>query len=136
MRGIVLLDQNDYYVDCDGNLPPRPEGDKDYLLQAVKNKICVASSATYEKLPKSLFASADIVFVNTIDEEKASHNNQMYINLGIATYSIYGTDTSEIKVIRTESTIKQGKKFRYRDDYKHVGTYEHHGLKIETWKRM
>lgn len=52
MVGTILLDKHNHYVDNMGNLPVRPDGDKELLAKLLTHK--VVSTDGYYMLPKSL----------------------------------------------------------------------------------
>ena len=56
MVGTILLVANNHYVDSEGNLPVRPEGDKALLKAIVRYNI--VSHKAFEMLPSSIASEA------------------------------------------------------------------------------
>lgn len=81
--GVVLLDQLDRYI-VNGKLPSRPDFDKEFLLNLVKNKKCIASDNTMQDLPPSIF--------NSVDSINAVEVTDYDVNLGIKTFKEYPPD--------------------------------------------
>lgn len=81
--GLVLLDQINRYM-VNGEIPKRPDFDKEFLLNMVKNKLCLASENTIKDLPKSITNSClDITENGYLNWE---------VNLGIKTFKEFPPD--------------------------------------------
>ena len=93
--GIVLLDKLNRYI-INGELPERPDFDKQFLLSLVKNRVCLASENTIKDLPKSITTS-------TLEITENGYLNWT-VNLGIQTFKEFPPDVFFIS--RTPSDIK------------------------------
>lgn len=107
--GCVLLSKDGYYVDKDGKLPTRPEGDKEFLIELCRNNNVICSKNTYSTLPKSLKAVC-----RDRDLFKAGAIQFYDINLGISTFS--SRKPPCIIVIESADNLFDGKLLRL-DDY-------------------
>lgn len=104
MVGTILLDKHNHYVDNEGNLPVRPEGDKELLKTLVSGSIL--SGHAFKILPKSISSVAR-------GYSSISYNVPITIR-----------ELSEAKLLivhRSPIEIEQGKKFRL-DNFKQVGS--------------
>jgi len=97
--GILLLSQDDYYVDEEGDLPPRPNFDKELLLALCKGQGCLGSRKTLEGLPRSLKDTA--YCYELVDDYD--------VNLGIKT--LYTQPPHMLIVVRSDSYLYAGKLF-------------------------
>jgi len=124
--GIVLLDRLDRYL-VNGKIPDRPEFDKQFLLNLVSNKVCLASRNTILDLPVSI--------LNSCLEITENGNLNWNINLGIKTFKEFPPDIFFIS--RTPSHIIhsiESKNDKYFD-IEWLKTYynsiiSHHNLEI------
>ena len=81
--GLVLLDQINRYM-VNGEIPKRPDFDKEFLLNMVKNKVCLASENTIKDLPKSI--------TNSCLEITENGYLNWEVNLGIKTFKEFPPD--------------------------------------------
>lgn len=81
--GLVLLDQINRYM-VNGEIPKRPDFDKEFLLNIVKNKLCLASTNTIKDLPKSI--------TNSCLEITENGYLNWNVNLGIKTFKEFPPD--------------------------------------------
>lgn len=81
--GLVLLDQINRYM-VNGEIPKRPDFDKEFLLNMVKNKLCLASENTIKDLPKSITTSC-------LEITENGYLNWA-VNLGIKTFKEFPPD--------------------------------------------
>lgn len=81
--GLVLLDQINRYM-VNGEIPKRPDFDKEFLLNMVKNKLCLASENTIKDLPKSI--------TNSCLEITENGYLNWEVNLGIKTFKEFPPD--------------------------------------------
>lgn len=116
-EGIILLSQNNCYVDKNGNLPKRPHFDKEFLLGVVKNKKVLCSKNTLATLPKSVLQAAAYITTDPKDSWE--------VNLGIETFQV-PPDT--LYVVRSNELItKGGLEFRFDSSYEkilHLANFE------------
>lgn len=103
--GSVLLDNTyNFYLDEEGNLPNRPNWDKQFLIDLVWDKYIVCSDNTYNDLPTSikkittrLTKEQDIYMLN-------------HINLGIKTFKEY--PPFMLYIVRSEQVLTAGKRWQ------------------------
>ena len=118
--GICLLSEDGYYLRADGTLPVRPSWDKKFLVDMVAGLECTCSDKTFESLPTSIKANADI-YVETFD---------VSINLGIATFEYM---PELMFIVRSKYKAGGGKLLRL-DDYAQLITFEKEDGGFEIWK--
>ncbi len=94
--GILLLTQDNQYVDAAGNLPQRPKFDKQLLKRLIKGQKVAASFNTINLMPEWNIQWA----VNDYD-----------VNLGISTMSLYPPHL--LIIVRSTETFTGGKVFRF-----------------------
>jgi len=113
--GIVLLSKDGKYVGINGELPARPDFDKDMLLKLIKGKYCVCSPNTYEDLPKSVIKAAGTI--EAIDNPwklemigiMLKDDYGTAINLGIKTFK--SLPPNIFYVVRSDENMVDGKDF-------------------------
>lgn len=81
--GLVLLDRKDRYL-VNGKIPVRPDFDKQFLLNMVSNKACLASINTINDLPDSI--------INSCLEITENGHLNWTVNLGIKTFKEFPPD--------------------------------------------
>lgn len=81
--GLVLLDQINRYM-VNGEIPKRPDFDKEFLLNIVKSRVCLASENTIKDLPKSV--------TNSCLEITENGYLNWTVNLGIKTFKEFPPD--------------------------------------------
>jgi len=96
--GIILLSQDNMYVDNHGRLPKRPDFDKELLVALVNGQEYVCGRGTEKSLPKSITENAK--FCNADDYD---------INLGIIT--LHTNPPHMLIVTRSQEYIHTGKHF-------------------------
>lgn len=103
MVGTILLDANNHYVDSEGNLPVRPEGDKELLKAIVRDNI--VSHKAFEMLPRSIASEAYGPVVTGYE-----------VPITIQELA----EANVLIVHRSSVVIEQGKKFRL-DNFRQIG---------------
>ena len=103
MVGTILLDTNNYYIDSEGKLPVRPNGDKELLKTLVSGR--VVSKLAFEILPKSISSVA------------MGYSSTFY-NVPITIKEL--AEAMILIVHRSPVEIEVGKKFRL-DKFKQIG---------------
>ena len=101
--GLVLLDQINRYM-VNGEIPKRPDFDKTFLLNMVKNKVCLASENTIKDLPKSI--------TNSCLEITENGYLNWEVNLGIKTFKEFPPDVFFI----SRSPVYEGNTSLYEQD--------------------
>ena len=104
MVGTILLDKHNHYVDNEGNLPVRPEGDKELLKAMVRNNI--VSYKAFEMLPRSIALEA---------------YGPVVIGYAVSITIQELAEADVLIVHRSPIEIEQGKKFRL-DNFKQIGS--------------
>ena len=111
--GIMLLSQDNMYVDKNGKLPKRPKFDKELLTALVKGQMFTCSENTFEDLPDSILKNAFYTRGRDYD-----------INLGVATFR---NAPHLLIVTRSEEYLQGGKHFSLKG-YKRY--FEGNGLEL------
>lgn len=123
--GLVLLDIENRYL-VNGELPERPDFDKEFLLSLVKNKVCLASESTIKDLPKSVTTSC-----LEITENGYLNWN---VNLGIKTFKEFPPDIFFISRSTSDIGVHETDKDKYFDIDWLNNLYDivisHHNLEI------
>ena len=123
--GLVLLDQLNRYM-VDGKLPTRPAFDKDFLLNIVKNKVCLVSNNTIKDLPKSI--------TNSCLEITENGYLNWTVNLGIKTFKEFPPDVFFISRTPSDIGVPKTNKDKYFDIDWLNNLYDivisHHNLEI------
>ena len=101
--GIILLSRNNYYVDTFGNLPCRPNFDKELLLALCKGQRAVVGPNTRKALPNSIS--------NIIKE--VPWEDDYDINLGIVPLQV--NPPHLLIVVRSDAFLLGGKRFDLLD---------------------
>jgi len=114
--GIILLSQDNYYVDKDGKLPKRPNHDKKLLTELCRGQLFICSENTFNTLPKSIMDHADYT------EGRGGYD----VNLGIKT--LYTNPPHLLIVSRSAGYLHRGKHFSLKD-YIQVFSSEY----LELW---
>ena len=104
--GVVLLDTENRYL-VNGELPERPDFDKNFLLSLVKNKVCLASDATIKDLPKSI--------TNSCLEITENGYLNWNVNLGIKTFKEFPPDIFFISRSPSDILVPKTDKDKYFD---------------------
>lgn len=124
--GLVLLDQINRYM-VNGEIPKRPDFDKTFLLNMVKNKVCLASENTIKDLPKSI--------TNSCLEITENGYLNWEVNLGIKTFKEFPPDIffiSRSPVYEVNTSLHEQDKFfdMYWLETKYNRVISHHNLEI------
>jgi hypothetical protein len=114
--GILLLSQDDCYIDEQGNLPSRPDFDKELLVALCKGQKCLGSRNTLESLPRSIIESAYCYEIVTDYD----------VNLGIKT--LYKQPPHLLIIVRSADTLNGGKKFDISNYKRYFSSVE-----LELW---
>jgi len=102
--GLILLDDNNRYVDNNGNLPKAPSWDKKLLYSLSKYKDITISRKTYESLPKSV--KEDTRFNFLVDNDGSIPYD---INWGIKPF--YEVPPDMLIVVKALENLPNGKVF-------------------------
>lgn len=123
--GLVLLDQENRYL-VNNELPKRPDFDKQFLLNLVNNKICLASENTIKDLPKSI--------TNSCLEITENGYLNWTVNLGIKTFKEFPPAIFFISRSQESNTSLYSKEDKYFDIDWLKSNYDlvisHHNLEI------
>ena len=124
--GLVLLDQINRYM-VNGEIPKRPDFDKEFLLNVIKNKVCLASENTIKDLPKSI--------ANSCLEITENGYLNWEVNLGIKTFKEFPPDVFFISRSPSDTDIPyMPETDKYFDIYWLNNLYDivisHHNLEI------
>ncbi len=114
--GIILLSQNDMYVDSEGNLPTRPDFDKELLVALCKGQKFTCGTNTIWTLPPSIM-------------DNAYYDRNYDINLGIIT--LVQDPPHLLLVSRSDDYMIDGKSFSLKS-YKRYFESEY----FELWIRI
>jgi len=112
--GIMLLSQDNMYVDNHGRLPKRPDFDKELLVALVKGQKFTCSENTFKDLPDSIMKNAYYTEGRDYD-----------INLGVKSFKNNGPHL--LIVTRSEQYIHNGKHFSLKEYNRY---FEGQGLEI------
>ena len=96
--GIILLSQDNMYVDNHGRLPKRPDFDKELLVALVKGQKFTCSENTFNDLPDSIMKNAYYTAGRDYD-----------VNLGIKTFK--WDKPHLLLVTRSPQYLNSGKHF-------------------------
>jgi len=129
--GLLLLSQEDKYIDSNGNLPVRPHNDKTILMIAVSDKSILCSKNVHDSLPRSVINISDGVIYEY--DSVIAHQTGI-INLGISTFDFRPPVLYIVRSRAPSNRTRNGKVFRYRDKYKQILTYFIEGTSIEKWR--
>lgn len=124
--GLVLLDHINRYM-VNGEIPKRPDFDKTFLLNMVKNKVCLASENTIKDLPKSI--------TNSCLEITENGYLNWEVNLGIKTFKEFPPDIffiSRSTLYEVNHSLYEQDKFfdMYWLETKYNRVISHHNLEI------
>lgn len=124
--GLVLLDQINRYM-VNGEIPKRPDFDKEFLLKVIKNKVCLASENTIKDLPKSI--------TNSCLEITENGYLNWEVNLGIKTFKEFPPDIffiSRSTLYEVNHSLSEQDKFfdMYWLETKYNRVISHHNLEI------
>ena len=101
--GIILLSQDNYYLDKNSQLPPRPKFDKKLLVALCKGQRAVMGPNTRYSLPKSILSEV----------KEVPWEDEYDINLGIVPLEI--NPPHLLLVSRSERYLHSGKHFSLKD---------------------
>ena len=101
--GTVLLSKDNFYIGTKGELPARPDWDKDFITNLIKGRKVLCSKNTLVDLPKSILDSAYFTTNPTLEHD---------INFGISSFK-YKPDI--LIVVRSNENLNAGKLFRLND---------------------
>ncbi len=113
--GIILLSQDNYYLDRRGNLPLRPEFDKELLVALCKLQTFTCGSNTFKSLPESILKNAHYTKGSDYD-----------VNLGVVT--LVDNPPHLLIVSRSDQYIHGGKHFSLKDYKRYFDS-----PKLELW---
>jgi len=108
----VLLSKDSFYLGEKGQLPKRPEWDKEYITNLVENKVILTSKTTLKDLPPSIIKNAK--------EVHTDENKQYDINFWIWTFKI---NSDMFIIIRSTDNLEKWKKFKMKrifDNYNQI----------------
>ncbi len=100
--GIILLSQDNYYLDNYGELPKRPEFDKELLVALCKLQTFTCGQNTFKSLPDSILRNAFY-----------TEGGEYDVNLGIIT--LVENPPHLLLVSRSDQYIHDGKHFSLKD---------------------
>lgn len=102
-QGVVLLSADGFYLSNSGELPLRPDWDKTFITELIRDKLVLCSFETLKDLPSSMFAIASFT---------TNPNAKYDINFGIDTFKTARPE--QLLVVRSRQTLGDGKKFNLR----------------------
>lgn len=106
--GLILVSKNGKYLSNDGSLPVRPDWDKSFITDMIRNKIVLCSENTLKTIPPSMKKAASRWTTNM--EEPYD------INFGINTFK----QTPDLLIMTvSKEEIKEGPDFR-TDSFKEI----------------
>lgn len=97
--GIILLSQDNFYLDKAGKLPPRPKFDKSLLTALCRGQTFVCGPNTFKSLPPSIMDNAHYT------EGRGGYD----VNLGIKT--LHTSPPHLLIVVRSGVYLHGGKHF-------------------------
>jgi len=97
----VLISKDEFYLWNNWELPSRPEGDKQYITNLIKDKVVLTSKATLDSLPNSIIKKAKEIHT---DEDK-----DFDINFWIWTFKKL---SDMFIIIKSTENLGWGKKFK------------------------